>query len=240
MSTSFDHDDDELRCAEYALGLLDVAERGEVEAAMRRDPRLAARVARWQQHLAPLAEDIGEIAPPARVWNRVRSDLGFVTPVHAEPRARWWDSLPFWRWIGIGASLAAASLLTVTVVSIRQSSVTTVAGEYLVANIAPSGGIARWTATVDLRSARVVVVPASVTAVAAGRSTELWLIPPGAKAISLGVIASDQPTTVALPRDVLARMTTQAVLAVSLEPRGGSPTGQPTGPILATGAVRGT
>jgi anti-sigma-K factor RskA len=30
------------------------------------------------------------------------------------------------------------------------------------------------------------------------------------------------------------------VLAVSLEPQGGSPTGQPTGPVLATGAMQPT
>jgi anti-sigma-K factor RskA len=35
----------------------------------------------------------------------------------------------------------------------------------------------------------------------------------------------------------LARVSDEAVLAVSLEPEGGSPTGQPTGPVIANGKL---
>ncbi|HHX4174269.1 TPA: anti-sigma factor, partial [Burkholderia contaminans] len=38
----------------------------------------------------------------------------------------------------------------------------------------------------------------------------------------------------------VARLDARAVLAVSLEPHGGSPSGQPTGPVLATGAMHTT
>jgi anti-sigma-K factor RskA len=40
-----------------------------------------------------------------------------------------------------------------------------------------------------------------------------------------------------VPQDLLSRVNREAVLAVSLEPPGGSPTGQPTGPVIANGKL---
>jgi len=38
---------------------------------------------------------------------------------------------------------------------------------------------------------------------------------------------------------MVARLGPTALLAVSVEPPGGSPTGQPTGPVIAKGAIGG-
>ena len=80
----------------------------------------------------------------------------------------------------------------------------------------------------------LIVRPAVVDA--KDRDAELWIIPKGGKPVSLGVIARDRPTRVALGtrRPLFAR---DAILAVSLEPIGGSPTGQPTGPVVAQGII---
>jgi anti-sigma-K factor RskA len=40
-----------------------------------------------------------------------------------------------------------------------------------------------------------------------------------------------------VPKDLLTQVNSNAVLAVSLEPPGGSPTGQPTGPVIANGKL---
>ena len=85
--------------------------------------------------------------------------------------------------------------------------------------------------------ARMVVVPATPVAFAQGRAPELWLIPAGGKPISVGMIARDKPTTLALDPALLARLGPTAALAVSVEPLGGSPTGQPTGAVVAKGAI---
>ena len=66
---------------------------------------------------------------------------------------------------------------------------------------------------------------------------ELWLIPPGDKPHSLGLIDPSRPITIKVPQDLLGRVNREAVLAVSLEPPGGSPTGQPTGPVIANGKL---
>ncbi|MDR5880910.1 anti-sigma factor domain-containing protein [Caballeronia sp. LZ032] len=240
-------DDDDLRCAEYALGVLDANERAAFEADVTRDAALQRLLDAWQQRLAPLAQDIGPIEPPARVWTRIRRDLGFLSPqadVAQAPGKRWWDSLSLWRWLTIGASVAALVLLGVNFNWTRQTTqapaTTAASSEYMVASIAPKDGVPHWTATVDVRRARMVVIPAARVSLPAGRTTELWLIPPNAKPIPLGVFPSDQPATMSLPPEIMAQLNAQAVLAVSDEPSGGSPTGAPTGPVLGTGAMHTT
>ncbi|BCQ29723.1 anti-sigma factor (plasmid) [Caballeronia sp. NK8] len=237
--------DDDLRCAEYALGVLDAEARATLEADVSRDPALQRELDVWQQRLAPLADDIRAIAPPERVWTRIRRDLGFMTPQAGTPASqRWWDSLNVWRWLAIGASVAALVLLGVNLVWVRQApqapTTAAVPSEYMVASIARKDGLVHWTATVDLRGAHMVVVPAASVAVPSNRATELWLIPPDAKPIALGVFPSDRPATMTLPPEIIAQMSARAVLAVSEEPPGGSPTGAPTGPVLATGQMHST
>ena len=69
------------------------------------------------------------------------------------------------------------------------------------------------------------------------RSMELWLIPQGGKPASLGLISAGQPVQLNLPPELLKQVGSGATLAVSLEPLGGSPTGQPTGEVIAHGSL---
>ena len=70
-----------------------------------------------------------------------------------------------------------------------------------------------------------------------GRSHELWIIAgPGQAPRSLGVInAADAAKPHSMPEHVAQALPKGAILAVSLEPAGGSPTGAPTGPVLYSG-----
>jgi anti-sigma-K factor RskA len=68
---------------------------------------------------------------------------------------------------------------------------------------------------------------------------EVWLVSPDGKRRSLGIFPSERPgttTALPLPHDT-AEALAKAGLAVSLEPRGGSKTGQPSGPVLFTGSL---
>jgi len=67
----------------------------------------------------------------------------------------------------------------------------------------------------------------------AGKSAELWLITPGNRPAALGLLASGRTVTVTIPAAQLAGNIAMAELAVSIEPAGGSPTGQATGPIIS-------
>jgi len=66
----------------------------------------------------------------------------------------------------------------------------------------------------------------------AGKSYELWMIPDGGKPVPMGLMNETGTASENVPAELLARLSKAKALAISLEPQGGSPTGQPTGPVL--------
>jgi anti-sigma-K factor RskA len=242
MNSTFDSDKDNLRYAEYALGLLDADARAAVAREIETLPEAAAAVALWQRHFTPLAMEVTDVAPPPHVWAGIRRRLAFdaATPSRASTRnrTRAWDSLGLWRWIGVGATAVAACLLVITLTRPLPSPTAAQPSVLMVSTIAGDNGVAGWTATMDIDRSELLVVPASPAAVAADRNTELWLVPAGGAPISVGVFPPGDPKRFHLAKAVLDRLGPTAALAVSLEPVGGSPTGQPTGPVIAKGAIR--
>ena len=244
MSSPIDENDDNLRYAEYVLGVLDQDKRSAVAREIQSNPQAAADVDFWERRLTPLADEITEITPAAYVWVRIREALRLDIATSTQRSSRIWDSLLLWRWIGISASMLAATFIVVLMVQpsliikpMETPAVSTVG--YMVSAIQQDNGVTGWTATMDLQHARMVVVPATPVAFEPGSTPELWLIPAGQKPISMGVITPDKPTTLVLDRSFIARVGPTAILAVSVEPMGGSPTGQPTGPVIAKGAISG-
>jgi anti-sigma-K factor RskA len=77
-----------------------------------------------------------------------------------------------------------------------------------------------------LQVARVAGVPA-----VAGQVHEFWVIAPGAQPVSLGLLEGG-PLVVTYPVPPEG-----FILAVSVEPAGGSPTGAPTGPVILTAKI---
>ena len=98
------------------------------------------------------------------------------------------------------------------------------------------GGTRSFVAALDIKRGTNAVVPASYSA-AATRVPELWLIPPDGKPRPVGLLRADQPVTLTLSHELAGFATSNAVLAVSLEPPGGSPTGLPTGPVIGSGKL---
>jgi anti-sigma-K factor RskA len=234
MSDSHDHggarhgglSDDELLAAEYALGVLTKPERDEAERRIARDHAFASHAAEWGQRLAPWAAEISAVPPPPHVWERIVASL----PAQPTPRASLWRSLALWRGLAAAGGLLAAACIAalVYVGNVRSQG-------QLVASLAGGGKIA-FVASIDPQRATVIVIPAGLS-IAADRVPELWLIRPGAKPRALGLLDADKPVALAIPKNLREEATTQAVLAVSLEPPGGSPTGQATGPVIASGKL---
>jgi anti-sigma-K factor RskA len=238
MNTPARENDDDLRYAEYVLGVLDVDSRAAVARDIESLPAAAAAVAEWQRNLLPLAEEVVDVTPAPYVWARIRDALKLSTPDRVASRKGLWNNLQLWHWIGIGASAVAIAAVMFIVTPPRPSSApVSVSAGYMVSNIQQDNGVTGWTATIDVQNARMIVVPGSPTAFEQGRAPELWLIPAGQKPISVGMIMPDKPTTLALDPVLLSRLDPTAALAVSVEPIGGSLTGQPTGPVIAKGAI---
>lgn len=206
--------------AEYALGTL----RGRARQRLRRwlgeDPELAREVARWEARLAPLAEAVQPVAPPARVWLRIEQRLTFRKP------------LSLWKALGLVASGAAAALIAVAVLPPPPS--TGVPASYIALLSDPKTSHPVLVATAG-RTDKVLYVTTLEPAIhVAGASLELWALPRGGRPKSLGLLAGGK-TELKLAAAAERSLGDVPALAVSLEPRGGSRTGQPTGPLLYTG-----
>ncbi len=241
MNTPDDDNNHSLRYAEYVLGVLDADMRAAVAHEIETTSEAATAVALWQRRLIPLGDSIAPVAPAPYVWARIQHALQLAAPARTPVPTRrgLWNNLPLWHWLGLGAgAVAVALLITVMLPRLHPQPPAPAGGlDYMAATIQQDNGTTGWTATMDLHHARMVVVPATPQALAQGRAPELWLIPAGQKPISVGMIARDRPTTIALDPAMLARLGPTAALAVSVEPIGGSPTGQPTGPVIAKGAI---
>ena len=239
MNTPIDDGNHNLRYAEYVLGVLDADTRAEVAHEVMISDEAATAVALWQRRLLPLADTIADVTPAPYVWARIHDALQLDAPARAVAPARrgLWNNLPLWHWLGIGATAAAVALLVVVNLPQRAPTPIEAHAGYLAATIQQDNGSTGWTATMDPQRGRMIVVPATPLAFEAGRAPELWLIPAGGKPISVGMIALDKPTTLTLDPALLAKLGTTALLAVSVEPLGGSPTGQPTGAVIAKGAI---
>jgi anti-sigma-K factor RskA len=221
-----DPDDPDLRAAEYVLGTLDAAERAVVARAAAPDPVVQARIRAWEQRLGPLAETVAAETPPPRV----RAALLRALPRPARTQADQIDVLRArlrrWRIAAGGAGLLAAGLaLFLAVGPSRAPS----AGRY-VAVVQGGGTLPALIVHVDTRTGLAQVRPVSAEA-PADRSLELWYV--GAQGPRpLGLVGAGQ-SQVRLPADTRP----DGVIAVSVEPPGGSPTGQPTGPVVYTGKL---
>jgi anti-sigma-K factor RskA len=223
-----DEEEQDQLAAEYALGVLDGAERQAFARALARDPDLAARVEFWNRLLGPLAEAVAPVEPPAALWSRI--EAAHDRPALAAPvPAGWWSSLAFWRPAGLLGALAAV-LLALYVALVAPSAPTHVA----VLNA--EGNRQAVVVTLDLASAAIAVRP--LAPFAAQGALELWLLPgAGAAPRSLGLISATAAVARSVAPERLRGLAAGAALAVSLEPAGGSPTGLPTGPVLCSGPL---
>jgi anti-sigma-K factor RskA len=83
---------EDLRVADYVLGLMDAEEIVFFERDMRRDPALAARVGEWRERVARIEEPEAD-TPHARMRRRIEAGLGrgggkvvMLPSAAAEPR----------------------------------------------------------------------------------------------------------------------------------------------------------
>ena len=211
--------------AEYALGTLRGAARIQFEKKMREEPELAAEVARWQEAFTQLDNQIVPVIPPASVWKRIQHNLALQPARLPVPAKR-----PVRAYLGWALAAGLAALLLIPRLLVQPETPTPVA--VLASSAGAQNG--QWVVSVDMSTRSLMLTPLKAQGIADNHSLELWAIPPGGKPRSLGLLNTQQPTQLALAEKMPDPGYT---LAISLEPRGGSPTGQPTGAVLYSGAL---
>ena len=207
--------------AEYALGTLRGRARERLKRWMRDDPELMKEVRAWETRLAPMAEGVAPVEPPARVWRQVERQLELK------------KKSSLWKALGLVAAGAAAAMLALAVFLPAQRA--EVPASYLAVLSDPKTNRPVLVATAGRKEGvlRVNVLDPAIHV--SGRSLELWALPQGGKPRSLGVISNEERGALKLLAAADQALGDVPALALSLEPAGGSPTGQPTGPVLYTG-----
>lgn len=219
--------DDTGLAAEYALGLLSPDEVVAFEARMRDEASLFAMVTAWQSEFAALAEaEVDPVAPPRALQSRIEATL------FDDDRPKTWSPLAIWRGLAIAGFASSAALAAFLIFTPAPSVEPQPA---FVAQMAAVTGESEFIALYD-PGAGILRVQQAAGVAEANRAQEVWLIVGDAAPVSLGLMAADGVTSIPVSVDLQATMT-QAVLAVSDEPPGGSPTGAPTGDVLAAGPI---
>ncbi len=224
MTERDDISDDAALAAEYALNLMDAADRKVFDARLQSDPKLRQLVHSWEADFATLLLDVEEITPPKSAKVAV---MRAVDPV-PKTKARLWNGL-------FGALFAASAVFVIAFFNGGFIGDTPFVPVYQ-ATLAGDDGTVVLTATFNA-DATEMLVEQTLGGPPAERVFELWVIAADASAPrSLGVLRPDGATRIQVSPALVAALP-NGTLAISDEPPGGSPTGAPTGQVHATAPV---
>lgn len=228
--------------AEFALGLLSGDELQAARALDRSDSAFHAEAARWRGRLAPMLNEIPEVAPPAANWNRIAvsttsGTTGQSNIVELRRRVRRWQGFT-----AAASAIAATLALVVATGTLRPPAVPPpaprAASAPMVAMLGKDPSATAVVASWDPAAQQLVLAVPGTLPAQANHAHELWVIPPGGKPRSLGTMPRTRQMHMKLA-EALARLLDQgSTIAISVEPAGGSPTGAPTGPVIASGALK--
>ena len=227
---------------DYVLGLLDGAD---CEAAGHRldtDRDFAASVERWRRHFFALDAAATPITPSADLWSGIETGIaGLIQPVASAVIARpatagssrfadWWNSLFVWR----GAAFAGA-LATVLLAVGLFGALDRARRQPLMIAVLLTEGNAAAAVVNTFADGRVEMLPLQSIDVPAGKALEIWTLwdrTVGPR--SVGLIDRARSTPLRLDNLPLGN---GQLFEITLEPASGSPTGRPTGPIIAKGTT---
>jgi len=214
--------------AEYVLGTLRGRARRRFEAMMAQDAPLAETVARWESWITPLGEKAAGVEPPARVWRAIEARISRGSP----KRASTGSSLAFWRsWGLVSGGLAAVLLAFFVYLSTGPRGEPVFVAVLTSATSQPMGVVSMHSP--NLLRVRVVRNWPSMR----DKSLELWVVPEQGEPRSLGLVRNEPGDTLITIVPTDPRVKGAKALAISAEPRGGSPTRAPTGPMLCSGMI---
>ena len=238
MSETTTPDENDITAGEYVLGVLSDAERRDVEQRAASDADLAAAIDYWQRRFSDLLLILPEATAPERVKKRLWTEL-FEAPAIKE-KPSWFGSLAMWQ--TLAASAMALTLVTLATFFLlpRETVEPRIDQPSLVATLAPPEAGVALTVRIDRDADIIDVVDAALEQFieTPDRVAQLWVIPADGTPRSIGLISATGPTQAPISDDVAAFLQVDSVLAVSIEPPGGSPEPTPTGPVVVVGPIK--
>ena len=244
---------------EVVLAVAAADERAAVMERFSGEPDFAAERRAWERRLAPLAFIVPRVDPSPGLWPESRRRPSTTTSRHsgalACARRAGRESSSAWRMrsrraraifsralralaLGHGRRHAlAAGLAAFAVLGPRIMGPQPSVDQRYVAVVNATGELPPLVVSVDVASGELTVQPVDLKP-EAGKAYELWAVPAGegAKPVSLGLVARPERRSIATVTPAGWR-DPNLLLAVSVEPAGGSPTGAPTGPVVYKGKL---
>lgn len=261
------NEDRQLDAAEYVIGTMSAVERKAFEALLEHDAQSRADVQFWERSFGALNASISPQVVPPELWSRIdaalpaqaqsaQPDSTKARPTAAQEKAiaappkaandnvleGLMRSRHRWRLGAIAAGIAALVLGAFitnerlglydlpTGLSPDQQLAQDQSGQEFVAVVNANGDQPSLVVNVNTAIGTVTVRSVGMQR-PQGKSLELWYVPDGQTPVSVGLVgesAIDLQNITAKNGDLLA---------ISLEPQGGSPTGVATGPVIYTGKL---
>jgi anti-sigma-K factor RskA len=226
--------------AEYVLGTMKGGARRRFEEYMRDNRALREAVAQWEAHLTPLSDAVPAIAPPSRVWQKIEARTTASksldntrtfnqNTVKTPANSGLFAKFSFWRGLGVGAASVVAALFVAMSMGVMQPK------DAMLTAVLEDQGVARMVVE-QPKSNLIMVKMVKPWKAAENNSLQLWVLPKDGPPRSIGIINQDGTTKISMA-EMDNMLTGGTAFALSKEPMGGSPTGQPTGMILCKGVI---
>jgi anti-sigma-K factor RskA len=230
---TYDRKDMATLADEYVLGLTETATAAEIEEAMERDPELKAAIALSRERFLPLDTTVTPATVDESLWSRIESALpaqhvasgASVSTVANDNDSKGWK-------IAALSSTAAALMLAI---GLGYSLMRTVEPLVVAVLINEAGEVQA--VVEDFGNERATVRLLADFAVPNDKTIEVWTLPSREMGpVSLGLLEGVRSARLDGP--ALPSPRDNQLYEITLEQAGGSPTGRPTGPILAKGLAK--
>jgi anti-sigma-K factor RskA len=222
----------DMLATEYILGTLKGAARRRFEQLLTQRADIAQTFHWWESHMHLLADTVPATQPPQKVWHNIENRLFSTAKTQ---NSSWWKGLAF---LSTTMAVSIATFLVIQSPKPLEDIAPTA-----VALLATEKAEAGWFLDETKHSPTDIEIKVRALTslqIKPDNAFELWLLPADkSKPISLGLLPQQGTSVFKVPVELIPQMAT-GLLAVSLEPVGGSPTGQPTGAVLYQGRMTKT
>ena len=215
----------DMLAAEYVLGTLRGSARDRFTRLMLTSTRAREATWMWEQHLNNLASSIESVPPDEHVWQKIVSRIDpQVIPITNKPNKSKSSILQAWSLIATAACIVLALIIW------QPQEITKVKSEQI-ALFKNEAEQPLW--FIDVKDENLSIRAATALVPRTDKDYELWMILKGKDApVSLSLLPKSG--TLELAKHIEFDATEISLLAISLEPLGGSPNGSPTEVLFTT------
>ncbi|MGH1486725.1 MAG: anti-sigma factor [Cellvibrionaceae bacterium] len=226
---------------EYVLGTLHGAARARFERLMYDDASLRALVDKSASQWSQLTELVPQVKPPQHVWENIqqRTKPHIVSQTKPSASGSIFSALGlnFWRAWAVVATVTAI-FFGVSTMQWQANPITGSAANYFVLITDDAKSQASWIIGADQKTQIMSVKALSPQPLPEDRVFQLWVKVKNETAVrSVGLIPASGEATLSISAAINAILSNVEKFGVSVEPLGGSPTGQPTTTPLYHGKV---